>query len=344
MSEFTPGIKMNRFVRRTVSNRKHTRDSFPASPQGEDSSMPLSQLQNEDFQNWQLSGLFTVPTIDLPLTMFLYVSSQLDTEETVQIQVNMVVESGKNIIFQSAVGVPAQGAVQFQFDVGALGLMGKTVEVLLRSAELLNIFQLFPSVNIVEEFPADGATLPLLFVPPASFQQVFPIVNNTSTIQPEASPQEEPLPPILLTTGVVEIPQGVFAIRPQVELVLSSFFDETLTADVVINKLVRGTTTKEQVLAETLIVPPMEARQLVINSVEGLPIEINLSLSRTEQGNSLQPAINVANVFMVTESVNLVLFIPPGKLMGILTDNAAGRQHANAGLRRIKQGHSKGGL
>ncbi len=343
MSDFTPGTEKGSLVKITSFTSTDTRDSSQASLQAETIDTAPRQFQDGDFMNWQLSGLFTIPTVDLPLTMFLYVSSQLDTTETVQIQVNRVTNSSKNTIFQTAVGVPAQGAVQVQFDAWSLGLIGQTVEVLLRSAEFLNIFQLFPSINIVQTFPADGATLPLLFVPPGNFQQIFP-VNNNNTVQQQGSlSEEEPPPPILVTTGVLEVPQGVFAVRPQVELVLSSFFDEALTADVVVNRLVRGSTTKEQVLAETIAVPPFETRQRVLNDVEGLPVEINLSLSRTEEGNALQPAVNVSNLFISVQSVDLVLFIPPGQFQGIFTDSSAAL-HMNTGGRPITKFRNKGGL
>ncbi len=347
MSDLTPDREKDSLINAKAFIADNSRDLSRSSQQAEDTDLTLKKFQVGEFNNWQLSGLFTVPSVDLPLTMFLYVSSLINAAETVQLQVNAVTESGKNMIVQTAVIVPAQGAVQIRFDVGALGLMGKTVEVLLRSAEYINIFQLFPSVNIVETFPADGATLPLLFLPPSGFQQVLPFHNDNSisSLQQENSSLEEPLPPILLTTGVLEVPQGVFAVRPQVELVLSSFFDETLTADVVVNTLVRGTTSKEQVLSETVAVPPMEARQLVINNVEGLPIEINLTLSRTVQGRILQPAVNVTNVFMVAESVDLVMFLPPGKFMGIFTEDTAALHLASTGRSRsIQRNVKKGGL
>jgi hypothetical protein len=336
MSSYTPGPAADRYIKTTLFNAAHPRVSSPAVSRAAGAGALRLQFQNGgDFLNWQLSGLFMIPATGLPLTMFLYVSSQLDTAESVQLQVNKVAAAGKVTIFQTAVAVPAQGAVQIQFDLVALELPGQTVEVLLRSAEFLNIFQLFPSVNIVQTFPADGSTLPLLFVPPANFQQIFPVDEVNQPFQPGGVNND--LPPLSFTTGVLDVPQGVFAVRPLVQLELSSFFDETLTAEVQVNKLVRGTTTKELVLQETVAVPPHGARQLAIGSVEGLPVEVNLTLSRSAQGGTLQPAVNVANVFMVAEQINLVLFIPAGQFMGIFIPNTGATPFTGTAVRQLKR-------
>ena len=342
MSDYIPGSDADRFIKTTAYTAGQTRYPHPAGSRTEAQDISPRQVeQDTDFQNWQLSGLFTVPAVDLPLTIFLYVSSHIQTAETVQLQINLVTDSVKTTIFQTAVVVPARGAVQVQFNAVALGLMGQTLEVLLRSAEFLNIFQLFPSINIVQTFPADGSTLPLLFIPPANFQQIFPVNNNIEAVeqQDESNQEQQPLPPILLTTGIFEVPQGVFAVRPLVQLELSNFFDQTLTAEVEVNRLVRGTTTKERVLQETVEVTPNGARRLEINQVEGLPAEINLALSRTEEGDTLQPSVNLANVFMVAETVDLVLFIPAGQFMGILPIEPAGLPRRAVNLQyHLKQG------
>lgn len=268
--------------------------------------------QDEDFLNWETSGLFTVPMVANPLTVHIYVSSFIQDTVTVQLVINKLINPEKAIVFQTAVPVPGQGAIEIALDAGGLDLKGETIEVVFRSPDPDQYFQLMPSVDVVEFFPADGATLPLLFIPPGNFDRVFPGTGQTTALQPP--------PPILRTTGIFDVPQGVFAVRPQVTVVLSSFSDETLTADVVVNRLVRGITRKETVLTRSVDVPPGEERQFTVDSVEGLPIEVNFTLTRDEMGFALLPSVHVTRLFTADNTVDSVLLVPAGGLMAVFPD------------------------
>lgn len=283
-----------------------------------------AQQLEEEFLNQELSGLFTVPTVTLPLTMHIYVSSHISTAESVQFQVNQFTESGKRTVFRTALVIPALGATDTELDLGSLDLRGAILEVLFESPDPMQVFQLMPSVDIVETFPADGATLPLMFIPPANFSQVFPGEDGGEPAPAGADTGRalQEFPPIRSTTGIFDVPQGVAAVRPRVRVLLSSFSDESLTAVVEVNRLVRGTTGKELVLRETITVPANEERELVVENVEGLPIEVNLTLSRDAKGNALLPSVDVTRVFTSTDTVESVLLIPAGQFQGIFTEEA----------------------
>lgn len=275
-----------------------------------------------DFLNWELSGLFTVPTSTNPLTMNIYVSSHIDTAEVVQLQINKLTPTEKVSVFQTAVVVPGMGAIAVSLDVGPFNLRGETIEVIFGSPDPLQIFQLFPSVDVVELFPADGATLPLLFIPPGNFMQVFPVGNDAGSVTAATHEDDDDneIPPIMLTTGIFDVPQGVFAVRPLVHVVLSSFSDEALEAVVEVFKLIRGTAGKERLLMRTVTVPPGEERQFTIEDAEGLPIEVNFTLSRDEQGDALLPSVQVTRFFTSDDEEESVILIPAGGMTGVFVN------------------------
>lgn len=281
--------------------------SYTMTPLNE--SPPQRTFQDPNFLNVESSGLFVVPTDTNPLTMNIYVSSHVDTPEPAQLQINRVVNSSKSQIFDITAFVPAQGAIVASLDLQEFGLRGATIEVVFRSPDPTQLFELLPSVDVVEFFPADGATLPLEFIPPSYFTQVFPSDATTQPID------QEPPPPIMVSTGIFDVPQGVAAAITEVHITLSSFSNEELQAVVEVNRLQNSQ--KEPVQNETIVVPPGAERELVLTGLDGLTVEVNLTLSRDQKGNALLPSVQVTVLFTSDGTEESQILIPAGAMMGV---------------------------
>lgn len=201
------------------------------------------------------SGLFRVPQ-QPNLTLNLYAINPGPAVQPVTFMVNLLTGgqgvSRKDSVFSRQLELPAGEAVQMPFTPPAGSILEVNVELVIADDRPL----LVPSATLVQFFPADAGTIPHVTLPAGSF----------------AVAQE---PRGTVTTGLIDIPQGVAASRPQTEVLLSNLSDGNITTEITVFELVEHVPNTRIIEEHSVTVPPGSGAVVSLAEVEGRTVQIN---------------------------------------------------------------------
>lgn len=250
------------------------------------------------------SGLFRVPQEE-NLTFNLYTVNPNPVPIPVTLEINQGVGGDgaalKETIFSQEVTVPPHESFRLTPEVPA----GAVVEVNARWTPAESLpgggLPIIPTATVVQFFPADAGTLPHVTLAAGSF--VVPALPGTAAPGRQALPLA-PTGPI--TTGLIDIPQGVAAARPQIQLLLSSFAATPLTAAVVVRELVEHVPILEAISRQNVRVPAGGAAIVPLESVEGRTVKIDADLPP-----GLVASLTVFTLFLADNSTAPVFHLGP---------------------------------
>lgn len=219
--------------------------------------------------------------------------------------INQWVDGGrKRILAQETVNIPAQsvGFVDTPTPSGAFIEFEFTVPA-------DRVADIVPSAGDVQFFLADGGILPHTVVSPNDFAKI-----DMTAVQRQRSPRTRQTTHTL-STGTIDMPQGVAAARPETRIFLSSFVDHEVLVPVTVEAITEQSTRKRRVFAETVAVPANGSSELLLDNVEGRIVEINVALPSP----SIAPSLEVRQRFLADDSIQPILFVPAGGFVPVTT-------------------------
>ncbi len=276
----------------------------------------------------QTSGFFSLssvindpPPTSNPLTMHLFVSNFSTMIQTVTYELWRLTDSGKTLVQNGGITAPVAGVGVV--DINAGNFPGDTLEVVFGFTDLTQAMATAPSLVIFETFVADGATRPVFYVSTGAlaFSGATETAGQSSTPTPIPSA-------VTVTNGMFDVPQGVAAILPKVNIVLNNTTAHDQLANVTINSLPSGGFTKEVRFEKKMMVPAGRPLLIPIDAgstgIEGLASEIVLTLPTNAQSELLlEPSVNVTQVFTSDNTFEELLFIGP-TAFGLIVGGAPG--------------------
>lgn len=247
------------------------------------------------------SGLFRVP-VEPNLMFNIYTINPHPTAVTTRLVVNKVVGAGaaarKEAILDRELTVPANESFRLSMEASA----GDAIEVnSIQQAAGTPLRFVTPSATVVQYFPADGGLTPQVTAAAGSFVAASARFNEAPQILPTA-------PTGRVTTGLIDIPQGVAAARPQVQLMLSSFADWPLTATITVSELVEHVATPQPIAQRTIQVGARGAAVVPFTSVEGRTVKFDVNLP-----SGLVASLDVFTLFLADNSTMPVFRLGPGE-------------------------------
>lgn len=154
---------------------------------------------------------------------------------------------------------------------------------------------LVPSADVVQFFPADGATTPKITLAAGDFTEAVP---------PAAAPGAA-----AFTTGLLAVPGGVAAARPQTEIILSNPSDAAVEAEITVSRLAPELQRLQAVLQRHVTVPPRGAVLTPLEAVEGERALISLDFPNGPEKAAW--SFEVYTLFLADESTLPVYRVGP---------------------------------
>ena len=230
--------------------------------------------------------------------LHLYASNLGQRPIRLQVRLNELVEGRRKRSRQDQeLRVPAQG-------VGHLSIpapQGDTVEWVVNGPAASVVLS---SVDL-QFFPADGGTLPAIYVPPSGFVTV----QGAGAVRRIRRPPVRSSDSLVRSTGFVDIPQGPAAARPETRLLLSSFADQELRANVQVSVADESGNgrSRETLLNQTITVPAGGGRELLLDNVEGRTIEVVVRTANP----LIIPSLDISIHYLADDSTQSVLRLGP---------------------------------
>ncbi len=282
--------------------------------------MTNNNRENSLFIETYTSGGFLIPRDSKPLSLRLYISNLSPQAQSISFQFNRLTDTVKIPLLSGSAAVPASGAVTIQFDPEALGLSGNIVEAVVKLPfEPPASSQLQPSLNLLQG-DNNGGLLPLVVLTVGDFG--FVSEEQVQLFKPK--PQQKNIQSVpsnlfSLTWGLVDIPEAEEGIQVETSIWLSSLSNQTEKAIVTVNRLIEGTTNKENVLTETVNIPAGQAEEVRVEGVEGSAVEVIIFIPFAAPPLPvlplLTPSLTVTRRVEETGTADLVLFLSPGQAL-----------------------------
>lgn len=201
------------------------------------------------------SGLFRVPR-QPNLTLNLYAVNPSNRPQNIEVLINSIDAgagiSAKDTVLSRQLEIPAGQVAHLPVDPPP----GEVLEIVTRQEEPDGA--IVPvSATVVHFFPADAGTTPEVTLAAGSFTGAFPRHRR-------------------LTTGIINIPQGVAASRPHTEVLLSNFGSSTGEVRITVHELVEHQPTPVLLEEHTVEVPGQSGAIVSLEEVEGRPVEVTV--------------------------------------------------------------------
>ncbi|HEX6989165.1 MAG TPA: hypothetical protein VF282_06805 [Bacillota bacterium] len=241
------------------------------------------------------TGALQIPEED-NLTLNLYAVNYADQPARVDFALDRLPDSGRaERIFRQALTVPAQGADSIRLDAPA----GQTVALsVLLPAELEGL--VVPSATVVQFFPADAGTLPVVNVTPPHFVPTGPDAADGA---------DGGNGDLTRTWGLLDVAQGVAAARPA--LVLIAYNTDTVPQQITlrIRSFVREVNRFDPLLERSFTVPGGGTVRFETSDPEGRTVEVAVTGSRR-----VVPTLLQQQAFLATGETNLLVRYGPEDL------------------------------
>lgn len=254
------------------------------------------------------SGLFHVPQ-EPNQTLNVYAANPYEKELNIRLQVNRVVRSGgtggKEAFIDEKLTLPAHEVVSFNVDAPA----GEIIEVnaittntggsensgaIARPANEKLAEAAIVSATVTQFFPADAGITPHVTLAAGSFTRP----NGRAAGQ--------------FSTGLIDLPQGVAAARPQAQLLLSNFVNWPLTTTLTVREREEHLAALQTKLRREIRVMAQGAAVVPLESVEGRTVQIDLALP-----TGLGASLDVHTLFLADNSTLPVFRLGPEDWMRV---------------------------
>lgn len=157
---------------------------------------------------------------------------------------------------------------------------------------------LVASADVVQFFPADGATTPQI------------VLAAGDLIEPLAPGEVILAGPATFTTGLLAVPQGVAAARPQAEVIMSNPSDNAVEAKITVSRLIPELQRLQVVLEREVSIPAGGAVLTPLESVEGERALITVDFPGGP--GQITWSYEVYTLFLADESTLPVYRVGPG--------------------------------
>lgn len=246
------------------------------------------------------TGALQIPGDD-NLTLNLYAVNYASQPARVDFAVDRLPEAGRaERFFRQAMTVPARGANSIRLDAPA----GETIAISVLLPAGLE-WQVVPSATVVQFFPADAGTLPVVNVSPGDFVATEPDGG------PDAGGGNGDL---TRTWGLLDVAQGVAAARPSLTLIAYNTDTEPQRLTLRIRSFVRETNRFDPLLEQTFTVPGSGTVQFQTSDPEGRTVEAAVTGSRR-----VVPTLLQQQTFLATGETNLLVRYGPEDLADLVT-------------------------
>ncbi|MFO7246989.1 MAG: hypothetical protein FWJ62_03120 [Thermaerobacter sp.] len=249
----------------------------------------------------QATAPFTTGALEIPdgdnLTLNLYAVNYSGQPARVDFAVDRLPDSGRaQRFFRQAVTVPAQGAGSLRLDAPP----GETIAIsVLLPAGLENLVA--PSATVVQFFPADAGTLPVVSAPPGAF------VPTASPVGGSGGAGDA-----VRTWGLLDVAQGVAAARPSLVLLAYNTDVESRTITLRIRNFVREVDRFDLLLEQSFTIPAGGTVRFETGEAEGRTVEVSVTGSRR-----VVPTLLQQQTFLATGETNVLVRYGPEDLADV---------------------------